>query len=437
MLVLKFAEMKHQLDTERERQPGGPRTSLVDLVSKYTEVERLSAPAPESHGTTVTLQALSPDHVAKLSEKEAVQNYLLSNLPVDFDDAFPHATKLRKQLTDHVPGYHSVRVTLQLPNKSTEYVQRYSRSKDNPFKLFDPECTMLRDDAGNPISYVWACLNKAGRESIDQKNIGGASYAGLIYKMKGFSIGDRTRPRTAFDVRLHLYPWFTGEIYIIDPKIVPNAERNDFESSSSKELLQAKLQKFVAEKLIPEAVRFSDTSRAEEKVREYREIVERLERDLRRDPIQLTPEQKQKTLRLLLNMREDLPKRRTKLPPGDRGSVTDLLHRANKVYEKLEKHIEHPEAVIKRRRKAKSLASSPGTSSSLGTYSSPATTEASVRSILDLRSVFQDAGLTLGDDATRIIEIVQLAMDDLLTPETSERFLTYIREKMVENEDSV
>lgn len=64
-------------------------------------------------------------------------------------------------------------------------------------------------------------MNK-GRQSIDQSPEG-ASYAGLLYKMKGFSIGGRDKLRAVFDTKPQVCNWFTGEVYIIDPKIVPNA----------------------------------------------------------------------------------------------------------------------------------------------------------------------------------------------------------------------
>jgi hypothetical protein len=52
--------------------------------------------------------------------------------------------------------------------------------------------------------------------------------------------------------------------------------------------------------------------------------------------------------------------------------------------------------------------------------------------------LFQDAGVNLGEEALTVIDIIQLAIDDLLTAgsEDYSRFLTYIREKLAENADT-
>jgi molecular chaperone HtpG len=434
VMVLKFAAMKSQLDQERAQRSGEHRSSLVELLSKYTDIELSDEPADgQSQGTLVTLQDVSPEHVARLSNEDDVQAYLLSNLPVDFADSFPYATVLRKRLIECVPGYRSVRVTLQLPNGKAERVERYARSDNQPFRLFEPKDIVLRDSADNPIAYVWTCLNTE-RANIDPKgtNDGSARYAGLIYKMKGFSIGTRDTLRTVFDSRPQIHNWYTGEVYVIDTKIVPNAERNDFETSAAKQVLEAELQKYVARQLIPDAVLFSDRSVAEKKVQEYKDQIEEFESDLKRDPVRSPlsqPEAKQKATRVLLNIIDDLPKRRKKLPPSSAyiALANELRERAKRVYSALDKQIRHPEETTKQRRTAQKPANSP----------SETEATAAEQQILTLNDVLKEAGHSLDDASVVIIDVIQAAIDDLLVPgsEAYTRFLTYVSERLAEQEN--
>src|SRR4029078_11614480 len=105
-----------------------------------------------------------------------------------------------------------------------------------PFDLLPPEFSFVRE-GDQTIAFIWYCMNKA-RASVDEKRMPKKAtmtlvprYAGLVFKMKCVSIGTRDKPRELFRTRPQVYPWFTGEIYVLAPRVVPNAERNDFEAS--------------------------------------------------------------------------------------------------------------------------------------------------------------------------------------------------------------
>jgi len=53
--------------------------------------------------------------------------------------------------------------------------------------------------------------------SVDTESRKDNQLAGLVYKLFGFTIGDRTLPqRTLWTTTLQRALWFTGEVHIID-----------------------------------------------------------------------------------------------------------------------------------------------------------------------------------------------------------------------------
>ena len=60
-------------------------------------------------------------------------------------------------------------------------------------------------------------------------------------KIKGFTIGDTSRVKKDFPKRgggTH-FEWYTGEIFVLDPEVIPNTERYDFEANHAKTQLEA------------------------------------------------------------------------------------------------------------------------------------------------------------------------------------------------------
>jgi len=60
-------------------------------------------------------------------------------------------------------------------------------------------------------------------------------FAGLVYKLFGFSVGDRHLPvKTLWDRSFPRALWFTGEIHIIDKEVQPITDRSDFIESDAR-----------------------------------------------------------------------------------------------------------------------------------------------------------------------------------------------------------
>ena len=95
-----------------------------------------------------------------------------------------------------------------------------------------------------------------------------SDHRGFVYRVKGFTIGDNRQLLPAFKVGSStLYWWYTGEIYVLDHNVIPNAARDAFEMTP--ERLQ--LDKAVTDQLRQldrEASDYQKKTLAEKKVKE-------------------------------------------------------------------------------------------------------------------------------------------------------------------------
>lgn len=427
-LVLKFADMKEQLDKERSQAAGAQRTSLIDLLSQHTKIAQLNSTS-NKHGTSVTLQDVSPEHVARLSDRLSVKNYLLQNLPIDFSEDFPFADELRARLKENVPDYRAVHVTLQLPGQPKENVEKYSsEGREDGWNLSLPECHPIGGSSkSGPIAYYWASLNPT-RKSVDARASLAGQYAGIIYKKKGFSIGTREKVRHVFEPRAQVYPWFTGEIYVLDPNVIPNAERNDFETSPAKLALLSHLKSEMAQHLIRLAEKRSKEGKAEEKIEGYGEQLDKLERTLK------TSHPEEESLRFLgdiLALLKDLEKRRKQLPSSSAmvSKAKEYETRAKRLQATLQRELASPDEELKRRR----AKTKHGEGSRPDDGQRPAVNEP-VPTLYDL---LVESGWEITDDIVLLTEIIQEAAEGAMSSESRDyrQFFELIAERLTGQDD--
>lgn len=160
-----------------------------------------------------------------------MQNYILRNLPIRFSDSFRYSADIEASLSTNVPGYKSARVILQVENQKPVIVE-----KPNIPDLESPRMGFIHSQ-GKAVAYYWACL-VTGNKAITSKRFHKgefSQFAGLVYKIKGFSIGDRNYLRQYIN---RIYEWWTGEIYVIDTDVIPTSARDDFEAGPAKDALE-------------------------------------------------------------------------------------------------------------------------------------------------------------------------------------------------------
>lgn len=255
-----FAKMRAIL-----KEQGARNVSLAHLMHNATSIgfERIS---PKISGETVVyLNSITDTAYHDLSDWMLLEEYLIARLPVRYDPKFPHADKIETALREKVPGYRSFTVRLQ----NMDSGDRKTLFREFPDENFvEPEIfsVAIEDEAGNKrtaaIAWAtWAANVKMAHEA-----------AGILFKARGFTIGDRELGRRMF-TRPGLYEWFIGEIWVIEP-LEPNAARTDFKPTPEKRALDQALQAQVGKRLTNAAEKLSRVNTAKKR---YAEITAKVD----------------------------------------------------------------------------------------------------------------------------------------------------------------
>lgn len=356
VLVFDFGAMRQKLEAERKRGGEGEKTPLTDLLSAHTSVTRIPSTFEEDkHFTSVELQEISDMHLRRLSNRVELRKYLLQNLPIDFSPTFPHRDTIRRRLDESVPGgYNAITVTLQSDGVPDEVVATYApedlRPPPDQADLQAPLFHTLQTSAGHPVAFLWACLNNErsrvqprtakDKEYYESK----PNYEGFVYKVKGFTIGDRDKLRPRFTRKPQLYPWYTGEIYVLDPNVVPNAERDDFETNHAKAALDVAVTDLLG-RLETEAETFQAQGVAEERVQKYQQEVAGFTAQIESN----THASDYDAYTRLNDIAKDLGRQKLKVPLERKAEAEELLKRTKALQKQIRREIDAPTAETRRR----------------------------------------------------------------------------------------
>lgn len=251
--------------TIQEQRKNGP-VSLAFLMQHGTRISFQTIPHAPAGKTVVYLDNLSSNAYHDLSDWTDLEKYIVGILPVGYDEHFAHSAYLEEQLRKKVPGYRSVNV--HVTNADSGDAGLLRRRFPIELGLTKPRFwEVVRKEENRSekvVAVVWASWAK--NRKIRHES------AGLLYKLKGFTIGDGQLARRLL-TRSSLYNWFIGEIWVLDPELVPNAGRSDFEASASKRKLGEELGAQVIRELTRIAEALSKTSVTAQKLEDAEEFV--------------------------------------------------------------------------------------------------------------------------------------------------------------------
>lgn len=403
VLIFEFAAMKLELEKGAANISGHPRPSLFGLLSEHTYIKRELTSFPEdAYFTQVELQDISDTHIKQISNRSEMRNYLLQNLPIDFNKDFKYRDVLNRQLTTHIPGYHPISITLQSDGVEDEVV-----AKANLQALQDPTYGFIGTPSNPQIAYYWSCLNDGRRrvhsQDGNERPEGHPSYEGFVYKVKGFTIGDRQRLTSKF-VRNQVYPWYTGEIYVIDPDVIPNAARDDFETNQAKRQLEFAVGEQL-KVLESEAIDYQERGVAHDKIEEAQRQLDDIEKQFAENLIA----DDFAAYSQLDQIKNAIKKQRSKA--GEKkGQVDDQIKLIDRLQNRLKKEVDTPTPPATRRKRAAKNEQHQMANPTVEPLPQPPTKT--------LPDIFRDAGWEFEGDYLAIIELLQASLEDILTTDS-------------------
>ena len=207
----------------------GTDISATDVLQEVYTIERDSCAAKE-HFFRVIMEGV--DESSGLNKFADVLDYLSQNVPVPYSPDFSWGKEIEKRLKRE--GYESRKYNLHLsfgPNTVPVYkpykdVFLVDKGKNLTDHIRDISIVKIHQSAGNLSAIGWiAETNYLG--SIYDKSI-----KGIRLKKGNILIGDSQTLNVVFkDARFN--GWSIGEVFAIDPHLVPNARRDNFEKNSA------------------------------------------------------------------------------------------------------------------------------------------------------------------------------------------------------------
>lgn len=310
-VVVHVADMIREVE-ERHNPP------LEDLLQRFTTLSEFPEDK-EAHYTFVELHKIRADSMAILHEG-TISDYLSKVAPVPLDPKFQHAHEIEENLRETAPDY---------------FVVPLSVNKRDVYKPYLPDCrrpgfetVLFKDRSSEVLAFAWYCQNLKRGQFKDKEN------SGLVYRMKNIAVGDRhltrktlwaTTPERAFH--------FFGEIHVLDPEVIPSADRTDFEDNAAREQLYKRCIR-ISSVLNRKAGEESATRRFKEALNNARDFLDQREQQL--EDHQLPIELREEVVFRLRNYQEDINKRIPGSPSPLKSAGRKFLKRAQKFLNRLQ-----------------------------------------------------------------------------------------------------
>lgn len=220
-------------------------SSLGDVVHKIVSQD-VAEEDIDAHYFVVTMQGISVHHRGTLLHDNDVKQYLSEVAPVPYDhQQFMHALEIDDAFKAEEHRFDQYKIILNdsaIPIKKpykTSFItgnQERTKQRDNV-----KEIKILNDEKGRYSGWI-AITNFYG-------NIRDQSIRGIRLRKGNILIGDSTTFNQFFLAEKDVAnTWFMGEIFIHDPEVIPNSQRDDFEPNdafiSLKESLTELAEKF-------------------------------------------------------------------------------------------------------------------------------------------------------------------------------------------------
>ena len=206
------------------------QTLLEKFISLTDEHEMKLDDYPVPQGTRVELVGLDPILDDEISDFNKLSSYLQKVVPLHFNKKnFKWGEQIENKINQickqHNATFELINLKLQVNTRSESLFRPYTNSCFSNHEPQEPVYKELKKDK-TFLGVIWGCLNST-RDKIDDKDL-----RGFIIKKQGFSIGNRENLRKSFGASTTHFDRYIGEVILVNPEILPNAARNDFEYSN-------------------------------------------------------------------------------------------------------------------------------------------------------------------------------------------------------------
>jgi molecular chaperone HtpG len=204
--------------------------TLQDLIEECVDVERQdpNCRVDESYFKVELENVRCVKNV--LLDARAVSHYLSQVAPVPFDNMrFSYGDGLHDWLNKVVPNYSVYRVYLNGEEILKPYSQTVTVRKGQTDEITDVVKFDITDQEGKAIAHGWRGIRRMNLAQLSAED----GVDGIRIRVGNILLGDKSLLDGTFqEARFNKYN--VGEIHVVDPGLVPNARRDNFEDGDLK-----------------------------------------------------------------------------------------------------------------------------------------------------------------------------------------------------------
>ncbi|QNM83315.1 ATP-binding protein [Sphingomonas sabuli] len=198
---------------------------VASVIQRVVTISRLPGEAWPSHFFEVELNDVIRTRRDDLLSPGLVRDYLEQVAPVPFDETFSWGSKIDGRLASVRLGNLQVLINDDLQPVTRPFRDRFRVSTTLEDSLTEFEAIELSDLDGGVAAVGWIMHHQYLGSITIKSRVGG-----LRIRVGNVQVGDH-------EILSEVFPeprfngWTVGEIHILDPRILPNARRDNFEQN--------------------------------------------------------------------------------------------------------------------------------------------------------------------------------------------------------------
>lgn len=240
--------------------PGAEPVDVRDVIRSSVTTSTKPA-AVDEHFTEVEMLGLV-NLGREFVDLTKLQPYLRTISPVEYSDSFDYADRIRALADGFGAPLSTVHIELRQKKERKPILKPYKNSyptyKKTTFsKLHNIESFTSPEHGW----FGWIGVSNFPGEIVDEMA------EGVRFRIKNIQVGDASiieglaEELTPTGSERRLQPWAVGEIFLTNPKVVPNARRDGFEDSAAWRDVRREIKELVVKRII-KLVRSASSTRS-------------------------------------------------------------------------------------------------------------------------------------------------------------------------------
>ncbi|MBI5207533.1 MAG: ATP-binding protein [Candidatus Firestonebacteria bacterium] len=243
--------------------------SLEDVISECTTIEQVETNSKIEDGFyRVEMKNVNCTNNIILDVKE-IMKYISAVAPVPFNySLFPFGKEIDEKFKKEIPSYNTFKILVNSVEIFKPYKTTIQIGKSKDDKITDIIEFEILDDDGKVIAKGW----RGEREKLNAQITKSENIDGIRVRAGNILLGDEELLDKIYKED-RFNAWFVGEIHSIEPNLIPNSRRDDFEDNAMREMFYNSIEKILG---IP----LSNLVREKSKERSNTKVIKKVEEQI-------------------------------------------------------------------------------------------------------------------------------------------------------------